>query len=771
MATCAKAVANGAPRCQGAAFEALEVGLSVIPVGRDKRPLVRWQAFQQRRATEEEAEEWFARWPDAQIGLVTGGLSGVDVVDFDTRDAPWPPRGRELPTDVVVATGGGGLHYYVRHTAGVRNSAGRLADGVDVRGEGGYVVLPPSESHKGAYRFELGSIADIATVAAGPPPEPWLAADLLRACGQMADPSRRLPRLREGTQDPAVPGAGGCDAAYPPGGEGTSGRANEPGQAADAARTAWLDPASPEPIPKGRRNTTLFHIAGRLWRHGMDEDEVRETLLATNAERCQPPLDDAEVVQIAANAVRYVRRPRKLEAPITSFPCTESGNAELMVHLYGAELRHDHTRGQWLRWAGHWWRPDRTGEVSQLAKEAARVRANEAADLRRWEDVTRKDHGESDAHAAWARRSEADAAIQATLRRLATERGIATTHDDWDRHARLLATANGVLDLDAGALVPPRPDQLIRLRLGAAFEPEAACPRWMQFLDEIFGCHAGLAAFIQRAAGYSMAGEPAEQVWLLLHGRGANGKSVFLRVLGEVFGDYAVTLPFSCFESRRGDSIPNDLAMLPGARLAVAGEPSDGARFDAARLKALTGGDVVTARFLRREYFSFRPRCVPWLAANRLPRVSDDSDGFWRRCLVVPFSRQFLGGDAELGLTEQLLAERSGILNWLLAGHRAWRDGGLGVPRVVREAVSEYRVSSDSVARFVAEGCETGPDHQATAAALYDAYRKWALADGVPESRLLARNSFGRRLGQRFDKGRVGAKARRIYRGIAPLSH
>ena len=132
MATCAKAVANSAPRCQGAAFEALEVGLSVIPVGRDKRPLVRWQAFQQRRATEEEAEEWFARWPDAQIGLVTGGLSGVDVVDFDTRDAPWPPRGRELPTDVVVATGGGGLHYYVRHTAGVRNSAGRLADGVDV---------------------------------------------------------------------------------------------------------------------------------------------------------------------------------------------------------------------------------------------------------------------------------------------------------------------------------------------------------------------------------------------------------------------------------------------------------------------------------------------------------------------------------------------------------------------------------------------------------------------------------------------------------------
>ena len=723
MATASGTVA-AASGCLDAALAALEAGLSVIPVGRDKRPRLRWQRFQQELATPDEAEGWFRRWPDAQLALVTGRLSGVDVVDFDRADAAWPPDHHELPTDVVVRTGGGGLHYYVRHCEGVRNSAGALAEGVDVRGEGGYVLLPPSVSEKGPYRFELGGVAAIAELAAGPPAEAWLTDDLLRACGAAADP-----------------------------------------------RHAKVD-LDAEAIPQGRRNRTLYHIGAKIWRSGADPDAVREHLEKVNAARCQPPVSAAEVAEVAANVVRYVKRRPRLDVALDKFPCTDSGNAELMAHLYGAELRFDHTSGAWLRWAEHWWRTDRVGLASQMAKEAARVRRHEAARMRQFESAASQSHDASDAHATWARRSESDGAIEATLRRLATERGIATVHSDWDRADALVGVANGVLDLREGRLGPPKPRQHIRLHLDAPFVEDAECPRWERFLTELFGRHDGLTPFLQRLVGYSLAGEPREQVWVLLHGRGANGKSVFLRVLAEVFGDYGIVLPFTCFEARRGDSIPNDLAMLPGRRLAVASEPSDGARFDAARLKALTGGDLVTARFLRREYFQFRPRCVVWLAANRRPSVSDGSEGFWRRCLVVPFTRQFLGRDADPDLAEALLAERPGILRWMLGGLWAYRSTGLRVPACVRDAVADYRTDSDAVARFVADCCETGPDLTATAADLYAAYRTWASAEGIPDNRLLTQAGFGRRLNQRLEQSRLPAPGRpRGFVGIGLASH
>ncbi len=442
---------------------------------------------------------------------------------------------------------------------------------------------------------------------------------------------------------------------------------------------------------------------------------------------------------------------------LPAFNLTDSGNAELFASLYGDRLRYDRARKVWRIWRGHWWGEDTTGEVERWALESARRRYLAAAEISNLK--------EREAAAKWAIASESRAKREACLALATAEHPIADSGDGWDADPYLLGVANGVVSLISGEVQPGRPEERITVHTDVPYDPDAAAPRWEQFLTEVFNGDRELIDFIQRAAGYSLTGDTSEQCLILPYGIGSNGKSTFLEGIRHAAGGHAYDIPFSALEyNPRQGGASNDVASLAGKRLVTAVETNEGVRLNEARVKALTGGDPMTARFLYQEHFTFRPVAKFWLAVNHKPRVQDDSYGFWRRVRLIPFTQQFTGSAVDKQLEGKLKAEAPGILAWMVRGALEWQRRGLEPPASVTAATDEYRTESDPLADFLTDRCEQDPSLSAAAGEVYKAYKAWAEDQGIREREQLTSASFGRRLGERFERKRKGSG--KVYQGL-----
>src|SRR5215469_1537373 len=272
-------------------------------------------------------------------------------------------------------------------------------------------------------------------------------------------------------------------------------------------------------------------------------------------------------------------------------PLTDIGNGELIACLYKGRLCFDHSRGKWLIFREHWWTEDVDGEVYRMAKEAARFRYCRSYSLPE----------DREEEAKWARKSESRERVEAALACARNERSIADSGHGWDSNPWLMGVGNGILDLQNGTLRAGCPEDRITLATPVLFDPDAKCPKWEQFLSQVFAGNSEMIGFIQRAVGYSLTGDVSEQCLFLCYGAGGNGKSTFLDVIGYVTRNYSYNLPFSAFELNGRSAIPNDIAALRSKRFVTAVETSESAQLNAARIKSLTGSDPITARFLHRE--------------------------------------------------------------------------------------------------------------------------------------------------------------------------
>jgi putative DNA primase/helicase len=322
----------------------------------------------------------------------------------------------------------------------------------------------------------------------------------------------------------------------------------------------------------------------------------------------------------------------------------------------------------------------------------------------------------------------------------------------WDAAPHLFQASNGVLNITTGQMLPPRPEWQTLLRSPFAYNPEARAPRFERFLVEIFDGQAELIAFVHRFLGYAATGFTREQCLLFAYGVGRNGKSVLLETMRAVLGSYAHVLPFESLQFRRGTSIPNDLAALEGRRFVTVSEVAEGVRLHEARVKSLTGGDRISARYLHREWFDFEPVAKFVLAANHKPAVSDDSEGFWRRVRLVPFLRRFEGANCDLRLRDRLLEEGEGVLAWLVAGAMAWAQQGLGTATACEEATADYRAESDRLRDFMDERLELDSNALTSGKDLRTAYAAWAESSGVTRADRLSAKSLGGLLSARFSK-------------------
>jgi putative DNA primase/helicase len=341
-----------------------------------------------------------------------------------------------------------------------------------------------------------------------------------------------------------------------------------------------------------------------------------------------------------------------------------------------------------------------------------------------------------------ARQFLTNRSIEAILAELRSVPAVHVDAAEFDARPDLLSFRNGTVDLRTGVMRPHAKDDLLTYCLDIDYRPQANCPRWEGFLREIFPDNPELPPYMQRMIGYGITGSVAEQCFAVLWGKGANGKSVLTDTLTHVFRRISKTTPFATFEEKSSGGIPNDLAALRGARLVMASEGESGKPMSEAILKRVTGKDMIAARFLRQEFFEFKPTFLLMLATNHKPRFKGQDEGLWRRVKMIPFRRYFAPSERDYDLDQKLMAEAEGIAAWAVRGAVQWYAEGLGDPEVIKAAVKEYRETSDALAGFypgVLEPCE---DSIVIGSDAFSAYLDWCEAENLPQRERWTRRAF-----------------------------
>lgn len=461
-------------------------------------------------------------------------------------------------------------------------------------------------------------------------------------------------------------------------------------------------------------------------------DAVREKL--ATAKTYRPPIE-APPPDPEPDPVTAPRQRRGLCA----FELSDAGNAERLHEVHGENLRHVTESGQWLIWNGCRWQPDTNGEITRRFVAVMRQTAREAIE-----------HPSPDAARAlskFALLSENRAKIDAGLALAKSIEGVSVSVNDLDADPWLVGTPEGVIDLRQGCPITPRREHLITKSIGASFDPLAESPTWERFIATITGGDAELADYLQAALGYTLTGRVTEQCLFFLHGSGQNGKGVFTETAKRLLGDYGQTAPESLFTKDRNAAATNDVARLAGCRMAIAAELDEGAAFAESRIKALTGGDTITARLLYQEFFDFTPTHKFWISGNHKPTVKGTDHGIWRRLRLIPFTVRIPDEEKDPELASKLAAELPGILNWTIAGCLRWQRERLRIPQCVKAATEAYRAEEDIIGQFLDESTERRPEGRAGKTELYKAYQRWAEEGGV--NRPLTAKRFNRQIEER----------------------
>jgi putative DNA primase/helicase len=347
------------------------------------------------------------------------------------------------------------------------------------------------------------------------------------------------------------------------------------------------------------------------------------------------------------------------------------------------------------------------------------------------------------------------------------DRKHAATTEQWDANLWLLNMIRNAADCKTGRLKPhEREDYMTKMTLAS---PERGCPTWEKFLSDVTDGDAELQRYLARVAGYALTGVTSEHVMFFLYGTGANGKSVFVNTLAAVWGDYATHAPIETFMETRGDRHPTDLAKLRGARLVIATEVSQGNRWDEAKIKALTGGDTISARFMRQDFFDYKPQFKLMVAGNHKPSLRHVDEAIRRRLHLIPFTVTIPPERRDKTLPDKLLAEAGGILGWAVEGCLEWQRTGLKPPARVLEATEEYFETQDVLGRWIEECCVAGPNQTVTTEELFQSWKAWAEKTGEYVGSM---KSLSQTLSARgFQRWKHPTSRRKGFRGIGVMGN
>lgn len=710
--------------------------------------------------------DWFrvrsdADWTPWNLAIATGrGLVVVDAEARQTRtDLPsgievlddWETwtKGTSLPANPrVIRTGSGGLHLWLRVDPEVRVKSGnRVLPAIDVKADGGYVLVPPSSHVSGGFYSVIKDVEP-----------PYVSQELL--AWLLTVKGGRYVTRRNGAGAPVVPddydfrrivAGDGCPAGHRDYFVNDlcfrlrrAGATIE--DAAEALRREWL--RMENPLGDEFSWDACVYKLNRVWDEVTPEDVV-------DVPAWRPPAGLIGTAPASSNhagagsvgellgadepivAGRTVAE--LLERPELGLRRTDTGNGERFAQRMRDVVRYCVGEQRWYLWDGTRWAPDALNRTFYLTGEIVKDLYVEAAGL---------DGAERDRHEAWAHTSQSVGRRQAMLTAASAQPGIAVVPDALDADPWLLALRGGVaLDLRTGTARDARPDDLFTRRAEVDWDPGATCPLWLKHVDFVTRGDAGLAAWLRRAVGYTLTGLTDEQQLFFLWGTGANGKSTFLDVVLALLGSYANVGDESLLTSTSAH--PTQLADLRGARLVVCDETDREKKLAEQRIKMMTGKQI-KARFMRQDFFTYTPRFKVWISGNHKPEIRGGDDGIWRRLKLVPFTSKLTADQRVLGYDEILKRELPGILNWALVGLADWvKLGQLGEAEAVAAASAEYREEEDHIGQWLDECCVIDADAVTHSSRLFSSWQIWAALRGFDVGNITI---FGRDLALRgFD--------------------
>jgi putative DNA primase/helicase len=399
------------------------------------------------------------------------------------------------------------------------------------------------------------------------------------------------------------------------------------------------------------------------------------------------------------------------DADLQPAPFSDSLLASVFAERHVHEFRYVELFGRWLFWDGCRWQRDETGLV--------------------WSKVRRICDEASACHPKpqTAKALASERTISAVERVVRRDRRLVASVGQWDANPWLLNTPSGIVDLKSGKLHPHDPTAHCTKMTAVAAGGE--CPQWQAFLDRITNGNRELQQFLQRMFGYALTGITSEHAMFFLYGTGANGKSVAINTVSSILADYQKTAPIETFTASIAERHPTDVAGLQGARLVTAIETEEGKRWAESKIKAMTGGDPIAARFMRQDFFEFTPQFKLIIAGNHKPGLSTVDEAMRRRLHLVPFAVTIPAQERDPQLTEKLESEWSGILQWMIDGCLQWqRLGGLQAPAAVAGATAEYMSAEDDIATWIEERCEEDPQAEAGSSELYQSWENWTSQTG-----------------------------------------
>lgn len=785
------------------------VGASPIPATTDgdKRPFGLWKQYQTDRADERQLADWFGDGHPG-IGVVTGAVShNLEMFEFEGRAVQDGVFARfmvllatedsalltTLMAGYIEDSPSGGLHLFYRVSGPVAgntklaqrpdpSSPGRVQPLIETRGEGGFVIVAPS--HGGVHpsgrpwTVRRGSVDTIPTLT---PVQRDLMHVLAHELDEMPPPPVIPDPDREAFRDGAM-----WDGDRTPGEDFTA-RATwsevltphgwtvvwqrgsriywrRPGKShgvsavsgGDAGDFLWVWSTSTElPAEEGMSKWRAFallehrgdfsHAASALRKEGYGSPRRAPTMPVTP--------DLTLVVPVAAGAGEASSDTTVGPVPNTTHRLTDDANALLLAERHGDQIRYCAQRGLWMHWTGQLWSwcADRAGgRVREYAKLVGRSLPDGDAEARRHKTRTLSARGITD--------------LLAQARSLPT---VAVSLADLDAHPYELNTPDGIVDLRTGRTASPDPAHLHTRMTTVAPDYHADRTQWTEFLTETFGGHPEMPDYLQRLIGYSASGVVTDHVMPFCFGSGGNGKSVFLETISDVLGQYATAAPNSFLMRQPYREHSTEIARLAGMRFVICSEVNETDRFDEARVKQLTGGDKITARFMGQDYFSFAPTHQLWLVGNHQPAVDSGGDSFWRRLRLIPFLNTVPRDQVIPGLQQQLVREHGpAILAWVIEGARLYWQNGLRDPESVTLATEDYAHEQDSLGQFIEDCCHvTQIDEVKTkTSVIRSAYERHCLGEGFKPMNTTA---FGKALRARYGVTLYRSNGVKFYTRIA----
>jgi putative DNA primase/helicase len=438
--------------------------------------------------------------------------------------------------------------------------------------------------------------------------------------------------------------------------------------------------------------------------------------------------------------IRLAARKEQAQRSVLS----EDAVALAFAELYRGKLLFDHDVSAWFQWDGAHWKRERTKLAFEWVRQLARVLSDtEKSTMRaRIRKVSFANGVEKFAQA---------------------DRAFAVTSDEWDLDPFMLGTPDGTVELATGGMRTPDPLDRISKLTAVAPADTADCPRWLAFLDESTGGDAAMVRFLQQWCGYSLTGDTREHAFVFCHGPGKNGKTTFIRTITGILGGYATTAAMTTFTTSKFEPHPTDLAALRNARMVTASETEEGRHWAEVRIKQLTGGDSISARFMRQDYFTYQPTCKLLIIGNHAPNLHAVDEAMRRRINIVPFVHTPKNPDKEL--FEKLREEWPAILRWMLDGCLDWQANELTPAPAIAAATRDYFENQDLFGQWLEDKCDAEPGNEfktATSAQLFKSWSEFMQAAGEDPG---SRKGFAGMLERRgFQKDRTG-KAR-LWNGL-----